>query len=179
VRDFLGHKGAELFVKKIENFWHPRFSQLTTAWNSSVKKSRTFFLLQLKSFFYPMIIHIFASLHLGAVYTCDFPYESPYDSVYDLLPKMSSKLVFKVFWSKCKKNHINGWQKENLIPILFAYKSCTKSYGDSDADLDSCRRPLLGLFSPPDAICFRVFRHACYSVFSICIRIEIIYLEII
>jgi hypothetical protein len=31
---------------------------------------------------------------LGAVYTCDFPYESPYDSVYDLLPKVSSKLIF-------------------------------------------------------------------------------------
>jgi hypothetical protein len=34
---------------------------------------------------------------LGAVYTCDFPYESPYDSVYDLLPKVSSKLIFDFF----------------------------------------------------------------------------------
>jgi hypothetical protein len=34
---------------------------------------------------------------LGAVYTCDFPYESPYDSVYDLLPKVSSKLGLDFF----------------------------------------------------------------------------------
>jgi hypothetical protein len=37
----------------------------------------------------------------GAVYTCDFPYESPYDLVYDLLPKMSSKLIFDFFFLKC------------------------------------------------------------------------------
>jgi hypothetical protein len=34
---------------------------------------------------------------LGAVYTCDFPYESPYDSVYDLLPKVSGKIIFDFF----------------------------------------------------------------------------------
>jgi hypothetical protein len=39
--------------------------------------------------------------HLGAVYKCDFPYESPYDSVYDLLPKVSSKLIFDFFLMKC------------------------------------------------------------------------------
>jgi hypothetical protein len=40
-------------------------------------------------------------LTLGAVYTCDFPYESPYDSVYDLLPMVSSKLIFDFFLLKC------------------------------------------------------------------------------
>jgi hypothetical protein len=34
---------------------------------------------------------------LGAVYTCDFPYESPYDSVYDSLPKVSGKIIFDFF----------------------------------------------------------------------------------
>jgi hypothetical protein len=36
----------------------------------------------------------------------------------------------------------NGWQKNNWIPILFAYKLCTESYSDSYADSDTCRRPL-------------------------------------
>jgi hypothetical protein len=29
------------------------------------------------------------------------------------------------------------------LPILFAHKLCTESYGDSYADLDTCRRPLM------------------------------------
>jgi hypothetical protein len=38
---------------------------------------------------------------LGAVYTCDFAYESAYDSVYDLLRKVSRKFIFYLFLLKC------------------------------------------------------------------------------
>jgi hypothetical protein len=60
-------------------------------------------------------------LALGAVYTCDFPYEFPYDSVYDLL---SNKLIFDFFLLKCANKPLQ-WlteNKNNWLPFLFAYK---------------------------------------------------------
>jgi hypothetical protein len=48
---------------------------------------------------------------IGAVYTCNFPYESPYDSVYDLLPKVSSKLILIFFAEMCKQTIVMGDRK--------------------------------------------------------------------
>jgi hypothetical protein len=56
---------------------------------------------------------------LGAVYTCDFPYESPYDSVYDLLPKVSSKLILIFFAEMCKQTIVMGDIKR--IGSLFCF----------------------------------------------------------
>jgi hypothetical protein len=42
-------------------------------------------------------MNVMIEMDLGAVYTCDFPYESPYNSVYDLLPKVSSKIISDFF----------------------------------------------------------------------------------
>jgi hypothetical protein len=53
---------------------------------------------------------------LGAVYTCDFAYESPYDSVYDLLPKGSSKLVFDLCLMKCVYRPLQCMLDEELVP---------------------------------------------------------------
>jgi hypothetical protein len=53
--------------------------------------------------------------------------------------------IFLFFLSEmCWHTILMGSQKNNRIPILFAYKSCTKSYGDSYADSDTCRRTLKG-----------------------------------
>jgi hypothetical protein len=45
-------------------------------------------------------VYVF-TVALGAVYTCDFAYESSYDSVYDLLLKVSSNYIFDLFFLKC------------------------------------------------------------------------------
>jgi hypothetical protein len=59
----------------------------------------------------------------GAVYTCNFAYESVYDSVYDLLPKVSQWFIIFLYFLKCRDRPLYRVSAEELDPYLVYMQS--------------------------------------------------------